>query len=384
MGGRRVRGFLAAGVVDSFAFALGWTVVLLDVVALHGVRGAAVCNGALFVGVALSAPLTDRLASLLDGRSLLRLTALVEAALRLAVLLGLVRGVPLGLVAVGVALMSATGWSGFAAMRAEAAVDGQSAVSLTWYAVGIGSIEAIGTAAGALLFGRTGHVLAGGAQIVVAVLFPLSLLPTFLVAGRARRTRALVRVATLEPLRTLARPLGGGLVVMLAGSGLALLAVPLAATLYGATAVAASAAAFGAGAVLAPLTARALSRTRGREALVWPLLGAGMAAGWVFATTSLVGLLVAQVLSGYAVTAFEGGMDALFAVAGSVTSRLAYASASRALGSAIAVAATPLLVTAPAIGSLAALEAALLLGAAGAVLLVPRGVRLVTRRPATA
>ena len=90
--------------------------------------------------------------------------------------------------------MSATGWSGFAAMRAEASVAGHSAVSLTWYAVGIGSIEAIGTAAGALLFGHSGHVLGGGAQVAVAVLFPLSLLPTFVVASRARRVRAARRV----------------------------------------------------------------------------------------------------------------------------------------------------------------------------------------------
>jgi hypothetical protein len=384
MGGRRVRGFLAAGIVDSFAFALGWTVVLLDVVALHGLRGAAICNGALFVGVALSAPLTDRLSSLLNGRALLRVTALVEGALRLAILLAVVRGAPLPLVAVGVTLMSALGWSGFAAMRAEASLDGHSAVSLTWYAVGIGSIEAMGAAAGALVFGTSGHVLAGAPQVVVAVLFPLSLVPTLVVAGRARRPRAARRIATLEPLRTVLRPLSGGFVVMLLGSGMTLLAVPLAATLYGPGAVAASAAAFGAGAVLAPLTARSLGRLRGNEALLWPLLGAGMAAGWTFAPTSLVGLLVAQVLSGYALTAFEGGMDAALAAAGSVTSRLAYASASRALGSSIAVTVTPLLATAPAIGALGAAETLVLATAAGAVLLVPRGRRLVTRRAATA
>ena len=98
-----------------------------------------------------------------------------------------------------------------------------------------------------------------------------------------------------------------------------------------------------------------------------------MAAGWVFASSSLVGLLAAQVLSGYAVTAFEGGMDALVAAAGSVTSRLAYASASRALGSSVAVTVTPLLFTASAIGGFAALETTLLLAGALAVLLVPRG-----------
>jgi hypothetical protein len=77
-------------------------------------------------------------------------------------------------------------------------------------------------------------------------------------------------------------------------------------------------------------------------------------------------------------------MDALCSVAGSVTSRLAYASASRALGSSVAVTLTPLVVTASAIGGLAALETALLAAAALAVLVVPRGVRLMTRRPATA
>src|SRR5882724_6338034 len=134
--------------------------------------------------------------------------------------------------------MSAIGWSGFAAMRAEAALDGHSAISLTWYAVGIGSIEAVGGATGALVFGASGHVLSGWPQLIVAVVFPLSLLPTIVVASRARRPRTSGRVSLLEPVRTLARPLSGGFLVMLAGSGLTLLAVPLAATLYGPATVA--------------------------------------------------------------------------------------------------------------------------------------------------
>jgi hypothetical protein len=377
---RRLRGFLAAGLVDSFAFAFGWTVFVLLVVQSEGLRAAALYNGALLVGVALSAPVTERLSAVLDGRSLIRATAVLEGALRVGIFVALLQHAPIALIAVGVVLMSVAGWSGFAAMRAEAASSGGRAVALTWYAVGIGTIEAAGTACGALLLTGSSHVLAGTRLDVVIALYAASLAPTLLVARYALRPRTTVRRSVLEPVRRLARPLTGGFGVMLVGSGLTLLAVPLAATLYGPMAVAGSAAAFAAGALLAPFSAGALARGRIHDAVLWPVLGAVMTAAWFAAPVFLAGLLVAQFLSGYGLTAFEGAMDARVAGAGeggAITSNLAYASASRALGSSAAVTVTPLLVAASAIGRVGTAETVVLVGAAGVALLARhgRGVR---------
>jgi hypothetical protein len=382
---RRLRGFLAAGLVDSFAFAFGWTVFVLLVVAEDGFRAAALCNGALLVGAALSAPVTERLAALLDGRSLIRSTALFEGTLRVGIFVALLQHAPVALLAVGVLLMSTAAWCGFAAMRAEAASAGGGVVALTWYAVGIGSIEAAGTACGALLLTGSGRVLTGTALWAVVGLYAASLVPTLLVAHYALRPRAARARSLLAPVRRLARPLTGGFGVMLVGSGLTLLAVPLAATLYGPIAVAASAAAFAAGALLAPFSAGALERARAHDAVLWPVLGAVMVAGWFAAPVFLGGLLAAQFLSGYGLTAFEGAMDARVAAMaedGAVASNLAYASASRALGSSAAVTLTPLFVAASAIGWIGTGETIVLMGAAGVALLARSG-RL-ARAPSTA
>lgn len=364
--GRRLFGFLAAGVVDSFALAFGWTAFVLAVVALHGLRVAAACNGAMLVGVALSGPVTRRLETRLDGRALLRLTALVEAALRVAIFVLLLEGAPLALLLASIVAMNVAAWSGFAAMRAEAA-DARGAVALTWYAVGVGAIEACGAAGAALLL--TAGLPHGLELDALVLVYAGSLLPTWLVARYARQGRVTERA--VAQLRVLWRPLAGGAAVMGFASGLTLLAVPLAATLYGPRAVAVSALAFGAGAVLAPLSARTLERAGGHAALLWPALGALMVVGWCFAPGALIGLVGAQVLSGYAFSALEGTMDArVAATPGAVTSALAYASASRALGSAAAIAVIPLLAGAHAIGIVAAVQTgALVLAVGGAALL---------------
>ena len=79
---RRLDRLVAAGLIDSFGLALGWTVFLLHAVAAHGLGTAAAYSAAMLVGIALSAPVAGVVAARLDGRRLLRSTAVVEAALR--------------------------------------------------------------------------------------------------------------------------------------------------------------------------------------------------------------------------------------------------------------------------------------------------------------
>jgi hypothetical protein len=95
--------------------------------------------------------------------------------------------------------------------------------------------------------------------------------------------------------------------------------------------------------------------------------------GWVLAPAHVAGLLVAQFLSGLSLTAFEGVMDARVAgraEPGTVTTALAWSAAARALGSALAVKAVPMVVAAAAVTSVAGLTAGVLvlaaLAAAGA------------------
>ena len=70
----RLRRLIATALVDSFGLSLGWTVFSLHVVRGHGLTGLGLCNAAMLVGVAMSAPVAARLSTRLDGRALLRVT----------------------------------------------------------------------------------------------------------------------------------------------------------------------------------------------------------------------------------------------------------------------------------------------------------------------
>jgi hypothetical protein len=105
--------------------------------------------------------------------------------------------------------------------------------------------------------------------------------------------------------------------------------------------------------------------------------GIVMLIGWIAAPWHVAGLCLAQFMSGIGLTAFEGGMDARVAGAsaggpgGAVTTALAWTAAIRATGSAVAVRVLPLLVSAPAIGSVAGAGSSLLaIGAVGATVVV--------------
>lgn len=367
----RLRELLVAGLVDSFGLSLGWTLFTLLAVLVGGLADAALYNAAMLVGVVASAPVTTWLANRWPGRLLVRTAAGVEAVLRVATLAGLVLGWPVPLVAAGVLTMYTVAWVGYAGMRAEvAAVDGRDR-AMTGYALSIAAVEAGGTGLAALLPFGTSGMPSGPVLAIVAIAYTACLVPTFVSATRARVPSARTVVTTPRPAAVRKLPLrlfaAGGLVTLL-GSGPTLLSVALAAELHGRTAVAGAALAFSVGALASPVAVDVVTRLRLPPSVAWPLWGVGMAIGWVLAPAHVAGLLVAQFLSGLSLTAFEGVMDARVASRaepGTVTTALAWSASTRALGSALAVRAIPMMAGAAAVGAAAGTAAGILVLAAG-------------------
>ena len=384
----RLRRLIATALVDSFGLSLGWTVFSLHVVRGHGLAGLGLCNAAMLIGVALSAPVATRLSARLDGRALLRVTCVTESGLRVGTFALLLTGAPLPLVAAAVAVSNVVAWTGYAGMRAEVAAADPRGAAMTWYMVAVAAIEAAGIATAALLpTGRQGLV-SGGLLVGVIACYGGVLLPTWLVAAGARVPRALPaacsaprlthsflrrvprwgsvaaraegrrRVSTAPRFGPLTGLLASGGLVMLLGSGPTLLAVGLAAELHGTRWVAGSALAFALGSLLAPFAVARLERHAVPPSIAWPALGVGMAAGWTFAAWHPLALLAAQLLSGMCMSALEGDMDARVAASDAsprgVTANLATAAALRAFGSAAAVALTPRVVAETGIGWLGA------------------------------
>ena len=363
----RLRRLIATALVDSVGLSLGWTVFSLHVVRGHGLTGLGLCNAAMLVGVAMSAPVAARLSTRLDGRALLRVTCATESVLRVATFALLLARAPLLLVAVAVAASNVVAWTGYAGMRAEVAAADPRGAAMTWYMVAVAAIEAAGTATAALLpTGPTGLVT-GGLLVGVIACYGGVLVPTWLVAAGAQVPRAqpVVRPVARRPGRRrklstgpLTGLLASGGLVMLLGSGPTLLAVGLAAQLHGTRWVAGSALAFAAGSLLAPFAVARLERHAVPPSIAWPALGVGMAAGWTFAAWHPLALLAAQLLSGMCMSALEGDMDARIAASDAaprgVTANLATAAALRAFGSAAAVALAPRVIAEAGIGWLGA------------------------------
>jgi hypothetical protein len=389
----RLRRLIATALVDSFGLSLGWTVFSLHVVRGHGLAGLGLCNAAMLCGVALSAPAAARLSARLDGRALLRVTAVTEAALRVGTFVLLLAGTPLVVVAAAVAASNVVAWTGYAGMRAEVAAADPRGAAMTWYMVAVAAIEAAGTATAALLPRGPDGLVTGSLLFAVITCHGACLLPTWLVAGGARvgRVEAVGRaengvgvgpvalpragVQAAPPAGPLAGALTGPLagllasggLVMLLGSGPTLLAVGLAAELHGTRWVAGSALAFAAGSLLAPLSVARLERRALPPAVAWPALGVGMVAGWAFAAWRPAALLAAQFLSGMCMSALEGDMDARVAAGNpspqGVTASLATAAALRAFGSAAAVALAPRIISEAGISGLSVALVTLLLAA---------------------
>jgi len=360
----RLRRLIATALVDSFGLSLGWTVFSLHVVRGHGLAGLGLCNAAMLVGVALSAPVAARLSARLDGRALLRSTAATESVLRVGTFALLLAGAPLPVVAVAVAVSNVVAWTGYAGMRAEVAATDPRGAAMTWYMVAVAAIEAAGTATAALLPTGPDGLVSDGLLVAVITCNGGVLLPTWLVAAGARVPRA-QRVERRRRISTalyrsgpMSKLLASGGLVMLLGSGPTLLAVGLAAELHGTRWVAGSALAFALGSLLAPFAVARLERRAIPPSIAWPALGVGMAAGWTFAAWHPFALLAAQLLSGMCMSALEGDMDARIAGSNTaprgVTANLAAAAALRAFGSAAAVALAPRVIAEAGIGWLGA------------------------------
>jgi hypothetical protein len=363
----RLRELLVAGLVDSFGLALGWTLFTLLAVRLGGLADAALYNAAMLIGLVLSAPVTTWLANRLPGRLLVRGAAALEAVLRVGTIVALLLGWAAPLIALGVLVMYLVAWIGYAGMRAEvAAVDGRDR-AMTGYALSIAAVEAGGAGLAALLpFGHSG-LPSGPVLTAVVIAYTACLLPTYVSATRARVPSARHVVAPLGRLPW--RLLSYGGLVMVLGSGPTLLSVALATELHGRVAVAGAALAFCVGALISPLAVDLVTRVRLPPSMAWPLWAAGMVLGWTLAPVHIAGLLVAQVLSGLSLTAFEGVMDARVASRaepGTVTTALAWSAATRALGSAVAVRMVPLAVAASAVSAASGVAAGLLVLTAGA------------------
>jgi hypothetical protein len=285
-------------------------------------------------------------------------------------------------VAAGVVVMHVAAWAGFAGMRAEVAAADDRPRAMTRYARGVAAVEAAGAGLAALLpIGPHGG-LPAGVLAIVAVLYGACLIPTLAAARRARvgSTRTVrgnvaaprdngpapAAPGRHRPVPALRLPVGllaGGALVMLFASGPTLLSVALARQLHGQGSIAGAAAAFSAGCLLSSKAVDMAGRRQLPAILAWPLWGTGMLAGWILAPYHIVGLFIAQFLSGLSMTALEGDMDtrvARQAPTGTVTTALAWSGATRALGSAASVRLVPLMVTAPAIGLASGVVAATL------------------------
>lgn len=400
----RLRELLAAGVVDSFGMALGWTVLVLLAVDRGGLAEAALYNAAMLAGVVLSAPITGWLSRRLSGRVLLRSTAGAEIVLRVAVLWGLIAGAPTWSIATGVVIMHIAAWAGFAGMRAEVTAIAPGPKPMTRYALGIAAVEAAGTGFAALIPAGAAGYPTGWWLAVVFVVYAGSLVPTILIARRARVRPDETPTVGIPALALSGRRVGtcpdpvppspgrrrgavsprllaAGGAVMLIASGPTLLAVPLTTELHGRAWVVGAAVAFSLGCLLATAAVEVIGAMRLPAVLRWSVFGLGMLVGWMFAPAHAYAVLFAQFAAGLSQTAFEGDMDSRVAAEAplrEVTTALAYSASVRALGGSVAVKALPLLVTAQAVDRVVS-TAALILGVAALLLytitLIPRQLR---------
>jgi hypothetical protein len=361
--GRQGRRVLLAGLIDSFGLSLGWTTFTLMTVERQGLSTAALYNAAMLIGIVVSAPATMWLSRYLSGGALLRLVGAVELPLRLLTLAAPALGLSPAMTAAVIVVMNVAAWTGYAGMRAEVARCDPGSTSMVRYAVAIASIEAVGASVAALL-PVTSKLAAGHIAVtVVFLLYGASLAPQFWCAHNARvasgrqlaaagsttATELGLGVDSSAPAARLTAPLLllAGTAVMLVASGPATLNTALAADLYGHLSVIAASIAFSLGCISATRITSWVSGRRVGTTTMWTLWAVGMLIGWLVAPLHLLGLILAQILSGLSLTAFHGEMDSAVSKVASperLTTLLAVAGALRAIGSAVAVRFLPILV----------------------------------------
>ncbi len=333
---------MIAGWVDSICLSFAWTLLLLEIVERHGLRGAGVAGAAMLIGIALSAPVASHLAQLLGGCGLLRTAAGAESLLRVGVFALLVFNTGMWSLVLCIAVMNITAWTGYAGMRAEVAAVAPGPKALTMYGTGVAAVEALGAAAAAFVPAR---VIQSPSLTVVCIvaIYVAALVPTVVVAGGSRIGPA--RAITRDKPRTVrpSLPLTAGVLLMGIASGPTLLAVALAAEWHGRSAVPAVALAFAVGSLSAPFVCGRVVRRMGNGPTAWLVCAVGMLVLWPLAPLYAAALCAAQLLSGLFMTTLEGLLDAKAAAEArrSVTGALARATAGRALGSAAGVAALP-------------------------------------------
>jgi hypothetical protein len=390
-----LRKMLAAGITDSTGLAFGWTVFLLVVTDRGGLDAAAVQSAAMLTGVALSAPFSAWLSSKLSASILLRALAVAEGCCRLGIFVLLWVAVDTRLIAPLVVVMNVLAWCAFAAMRAQVSKAEPAADrgrSLTWYAVAIAASEALAAAAASLLLVTTPPP---AVMAAVAVGYALSLAPQWWVGlhagpetGDSAAERPVLSLRRARPrperfswsrlpLRTLAVPCGVGAGVFFLAAGPVLLATVLAYERYGSEGVVVSAVAFASCSLAAARVQSVVGRWR-PGALPAFTLGAVMIGGWSLSGHGLIWLALAQGCAGVAQCSLEGDLDARtlarlskaralaagLLTEGERTTALAFASSSRALGGALAVASLPLLIDRSSLAALCAVAATALLLAA--------------------
>lgn len=364
----RLGHLITAGAIDSTGLALGWTVFLLIVTAERGLGPASVLTSATLVGMALSAPLSAWASWRMSPRRLLQVLAVGEGACRIGIFVLLSAESRTLVMAPVVVLMSALAWSAYAAMRAEVsrAEATSNGTSLTRYAVAIATSEAIAAAGASLLITRPSAQL----MLVVSGVYGLSLAPQWWVGSHAPRTRRQERgfalgLSTIFP----ACAAGGG--VFLVAGGPALMATALSYERYGPLGVVASAGSFAIGSLGATRLQAYVARQSSTTASAC-LLGAVMLGSWATADRSIILLAAGQVCVGLTLCCLEGDLDArVMARIGELplAASLATASACRALGGAVAVAALPTLLQHAPLMLLASAGAVVLLATAGTILL---------------
>jgi hypothetical protein len=180
----------------------------------------------------------------------------------------------------------------------------------------------------------------------VAFIYVLALMPTLVVAGGSSVPRAVRASGQALRGQRLSWPTVHGALLMMVASAPTLLAVALAAELYGRVAVGLSAAAFTVGSLLAPAVAGYVERTHRNRVTWWLVIASGMVLGWTVAAVAVAWLCVAQFLSGLCMTTLEGLLDTRASQErpDAVTAALATATAARALGSSAGTAVLPVII----------------------------------------